>query len=46
MEDAPRVETAALAARIMRRLAVAMPVINIACAVITFVFVALSLIHI
>ena len=40
MEDAPRVETAALAARIMRRLAVMMPAINIACAVITFVFVA------
>lgn len=40
VEQAPRAETAALAVRIMRRLAVVMPVINIICAVITFVFVA------
>lgn len=40
MEPVPHAETAAVAERVMRRLSVVMPVINIACAVITYVFVA------
>ena len=40
MEHAPHAETAGLAAQIRRRLSVVMPVINLICAVITFVFVA------
>jgi adenylate cyclase len=39
MEDAPRAESSAVAARIMRGLSVVMPVINLACAAITYVFV-------
>jgi adenylate cyclase len=40
VESTPRAETDGLAARIWHRLSVAMPVINLVCAVITFVFVA------
>jgi len=39
MENDRRAETTALGARIMRRMIVVMPTINLACAVITFVFV-------
>ena len=38
MEHAPRAKTAALAATILRRLTVVMPIINLTCAVITYVF--------
>jgi adenylate cyclase len=40
MEPVRRAETEELGARLMRRMAVVMPIINVVCAVITFVFVA------
>ncbi len=39
MEPPPRADTGALAAIIMHRMAVVMPIVSIACAVITYVFV-------